>query len=177
MNEMPVCSSMASLLQATGLHFRHTDNVIQWLNAMTEKGLPKVTSCLLFIPNPTVLHSPSLCSSLSSFNHKDISLYSRLAVTSMTLHSLANVPEWCSAEAVIASHSSRRAGTSLYSPGSQGSLHNCPPDFSDLLPRDHRHLRPEEHAPVHLLYTRSKVVSRPLSLSLAPPPSPPSQCV
>ena len=29
-------------LQATGLHFRHTDNVIQWLNAMAEKGLPKV---------------------------------------------------------------------------------------------------------------------------------------
>lgn len=29
--------------QATGLHFRHTDNVIQWLNAMSEKGLPKVS--------------------------------------------------------------------------------------------------------------------------------------
>lgn len=29
--------------QATGLHFRHTDNVIQWLNAMDEIGLPKVT--------------------------------------------------------------------------------------------------------------------------------------
>uniref|UniRef100_A0A8C4HVP2 IQ motif containing GTPase activating protein 1 n=1 Tax=Dicentrarchus labrax TaxID=13489 RepID=A0A8C4HVP2_DICLA len=27
--------------KATGLHFRHTDNVIQWLNAMAEKGLPK----------------------------------------------------------------------------------------------------------------------------------------
>lgn len=34
--------------QATGLHFRHTDNVIQWLNAMDEIGLPKVTS-LVFI--------------------------------------------------------------------------------------------------------------------------------
>lgn len=31
------------LSQATGLHFRHTDNVIQWLNAMAEKGLPKVS--------------------------------------------------------------------------------------------------------------------------------------
>lgn len=31
------------LFQATGLHFRHTDNVIQWLNAMAEKGLPKVS--------------------------------------------------------------------------------------------------------------------------------------
>lgn len=29
--------------KATGLHFRHTDNVIQWLNAMHEIGLPKVT--------------------------------------------------------------------------------------------------------------------------------------
>ncbi|KAG2470894.1 IQGA1 protein, partial [Polypterus senegalus] len=28
--------------KATGLHFRHTDNVIQWLNAMTEIGLPKL---------------------------------------------------------------------------------------------------------------------------------------
>uniref|UniRef100_A0A673KMD5 Ras GTPase-activating-like protein IQGAP1 n=1 Tax=Sinocyclocheilus rhinocerous TaxID=307959 RepID=A0A673KMD5_9TELE len=27
--------------KATGLHFRHTDNIIQWLNAMTDKGLPK----------------------------------------------------------------------------------------------------------------------------------------
>ncbi|ETE60411.1 Ras GTPase-activating-like protein IQGAP3, partial [Ophiophagus hannah] len=27
--------------KATGLHFRHTDNVIQWLNAMAEIGLPK----------------------------------------------------------------------------------------------------------------------------------------
>ncbi|NP_001082590.1 IQ motif containing GTPase activating protein 1 L homeolog [Xenopus laevis] len=26
---------------ATGLHFRHTDNIIQWLNAMSEIGLPK----------------------------------------------------------------------------------------------------------------------------------------
>lgn len=32
-----------SFSQATGLHFRHTDNVIQWLNAMAEKGLPKVS--------------------------------------------------------------------------------------------------------------------------------------
>lgn len=31
-----------SAFQATGLHFRHTDNVIQWLNAMAEIGLPKV---------------------------------------------------------------------------------------------------------------------------------------
>uniref|UniRef100_A0A671M900 Ras GTPase-activating-like protein IQGAP1 n=1 Tax=Sinocyclocheilus anshuiensis TaxID=1608454 RepID=A0A671M900_9TELE len=30
--------------KATGLHFRHTDNIIQWLNAMTDKGLPKVRS-------------------------------------------------------------------------------------------------------------------------------------
>lgn len=32
------------MFQATGLHFRHTDNVIQWLNAMNEIGLPKVTA-------------------------------------------------------------------------------------------------------------------------------------
>jgi len=34
------------LFHATGLHFRHTDNVIQWLNAMAEIGLPKVISVL-----------------------------------------------------------------------------------------------------------------------------------
>lgn len=40
-----VFSSLPSpVLQATGLHFRHTDNVIQWLNAMAEIGLPKVSS-------------------------------------------------------------------------------------------------------------------------------------
>lgn len=56
-----------SLLQATGLHFRHTDNVIQWLNAMAEKGLPKVrpaqspqgtqmcTNCQLSIYNRDLL--------------------------------------------------------------------------------------------------------------------------
>nr|XP_014425896.1 ras GTPase-activating-like protein IQGAP1 isoform X1 [Pelodiscus sinensis] len=32
--------------KATGLHFRHTDNVIQWLNAMSEIGLPKVIAAL-----------------------------------------------------------------------------------------------------------------------------------
>ena len=44
-----ICFSIAKqglmvfyLFQATGLHFRHTDNVIQWLNAMGEIGLPKV---------------------------------------------------------------------------------------------------------------------------------------
>lgn len=36
------------LSQATGLHFRHTDNVIQWLNAMSEKGLPKVSLAICF---------------------------------------------------------------------------------------------------------------------------------
>ncbi|KAJ8247480.1 hypothetical protein GJAV_G00246910 [Gymnothorax javanicus] len=37
--------------KATGLHFRHTDNVIQWLNAMTEKGLPKI-----FYPETTDIY-------------------------------------------------------------------------------------------------------------------------
>lgn len=37
------------LPQATGLHFRHTDNVIQWLNAMSEKGLPKVNTHTVFL--------------------------------------------------------------------------------------------------------------------------------
>ncbi|XP_051776174.1 ras GTPase-activating-like protein IQGAP1 [Erpetoichthys calabaricus] len=37
--------------KATGLHFRHTDNVIQWLNAMTEIGLPKI-----FYPETTDIY-------------------------------------------------------------------------------------------------------------------------
>uniref|UniRef100_A0A3P9LR08 IQ motif containing GTPase activating protein 1 n=1 Tax=Oryzias latipes TaxID=8090 RepID=A0A3P9LR08_ORYLA len=37
--------------KATGLHFRHTDNVIQWLNAMAEKGLPKI-----FYPETTDIY-------------------------------------------------------------------------------------------------------------------------
>ncbi|CAL9701204.1 unnamed protein product [Knipowitschia caucasica] len=36
---------------ATGLHFRHTDNVIQWLNAMSAKGLPKI-----FYPETTDIY-------------------------------------------------------------------------------------------------------------------------
>lgn len=47
--------------QATGLHFRHTDNVIQWLNAMSEKGLPKVSVAhqLRFEMRNNVDHSSS----------------------------------------------------------------------------------------------------------------------
>ncbi|CAN9507270.1 unnamed protein product [Ophioblennius macclurei] len=37
--------------KATGLHFRHTDNVIQWLNAMAAKGLPKI-----FYPETTDIY-------------------------------------------------------------------------------------------------------------------------
>lgn len=37
--------------RATGLHFRHTDNVIQWLNAMSEIGLPKI-----FYPETTDIY-------------------------------------------------------------------------------------------------------------------------
>lgn len=37
--------------KATGLHFRHTDNVIQWLNAMSAKGLPKI-----FYPETTDIY-------------------------------------------------------------------------------------------------------------------------
>ncbi|NXK17291.1 IQGA1 protein, partial [Arenaria interpres] len=37
--------------KATGLHFRHTDNVIQWLNAMAEIGLPKI-----FYPETTDIY-------------------------------------------------------------------------------------------------------------------------
>uniref|UniRef100_A0A672LIX0 Ras GTPase-activating-like protein IQGAP1 n=1 Tax=Sinocyclocheilus grahami TaxID=75366 RepID=A0A672LIX0_SINGR len=37
--------------KATGLHFRHTDNIIQWLNAMTDKGLPKI-----FYPETTDIY-------------------------------------------------------------------------------------------------------------------------
>ncbi|XP_076853541.1 ras GTPase-activating-like protein IQGAP1 [Brachyhypopomus gauderio] len=37
--------------KATGLHFRHTDNVIQWLNAMENKGLPKI-----FYPETTDIY-------------------------------------------------------------------------------------------------------------------------
>lgn len=29
-------------LQSSGLHFRHTDNTVQWLRAMESVGLPKV---------------------------------------------------------------------------------------------------------------------------------------
>ncbi|XP_043932308.1 ras GTPase-activating-like protein IQGAP1 [Protopterus annectens] len=37
--------------RATGLHFRHTDNVIQWLNAMAKIGLPKI-----FYPETTDIY-------------------------------------------------------------------------------------------------------------------------
>ncbi|NXR61707.1 IQGA1 protein, partial [Rhadina sibilatrix] len=37
--------------KATGLHFRHTDNIIQWLNAMSEIGLPKI-----FYPETTDIY-------------------------------------------------------------------------------------------------------------------------
>ncbi|XP_012499139.1 PREDICTED: ras GTPase-activating-like protein IQGAP1 [Propithecus coquereli] len=37
--------------KATGLHFRHTDNVIQWLNAMDDIGLPKI-----FYPETTDIY-------------------------------------------------------------------------------------------------------------------------
>ncbi|XP_059680168.1 ras GTPase-activating-like protein IQGAP1 [Gavia stellata] len=37
--------------KATGLHFRHTDNIIQWLNAMAEIGLPKI-----FYPETTDIY-------------------------------------------------------------------------------------------------------------------------
>ncbi|NXA91181.1 IQGA1 protein, partial [Melanocharis versteri] len=37
--------------KATGLHFRHTDNVIQWLNAMSDIGLPKI-----FYPETTDIY-------------------------------------------------------------------------------------------------------------------------
>ncbi|KAL7980216.1 hypothetical protein Chor_001484 [Crotalus horridus] len=37
--------------KAKGLHFRHTDNVIQWLNAMAEIGLPKI-----FYPETTDIY-------------------------------------------------------------------------------------------------------------------------
>ncbi|XP_058851278.1 ras GTPase-activating-like protein IQGAP1 [Acipenser ruthenus] len=37
--------------KATGLHFRHTDNVIQWLNAMNDIGLPKI-----FYPETTDIY-------------------------------------------------------------------------------------------------------------------------
>lgn len=38
----------ASLFQAAGLHFRHTDNINHWRNAMSHVGLPSVTSPLCF---------------------------------------------------------------------------------------------------------------------------------
>lgn len=37
--------------RATGLHFRHTDNIIQWLNAMSKIGLPKI-----FYPETTDIY-------------------------------------------------------------------------------------------------------------------------
>ncbi|XP_005989793.1 ras GTPase-activating-like protein IQGAP1 [Latimeria chalumnae] len=37
--------------KATGLHFRHTDNTVQWLNAMSEIGLPKI-----FYPETTDIY-------------------------------------------------------------------------------------------------------------------------
>ncbi|XP_067829550.1 ras GTPase-activating-like protein IQGAP1 [Heptranchias perlo] len=37
--------------KATGLHFRHTDNTIQWFNAMTNIGLPKI-----FYPETTDIY-------------------------------------------------------------------------------------------------------------------------
>ncbi|XP_041876496.1 ras GTPase-activating-like protein IQGAP2 [Corvus kubaryi] len=43
-----------SRYKRSGLHFRHTDNTVQWLRAMESIGLPKVTSshrasCCLFL--------------------------------------------------------------------------------------------------------------------------------
>lgn len=34
--------NFCSYLQSKGLHFRHTDNTVQWLRAMESVGLPKV---------------------------------------------------------------------------------------------------------------------------------------
>lgn len=38
----------APLFQAAGLHFRHTDNINHWRDAMSHVGLPSVTSPLCF---------------------------------------------------------------------------------------------------------------------------------
>lgn len=40
------------VLQHTGLHFRHTDNTVQWLRAMESIGLPKVKFSVKYIYNP-----------------------------------------------------------------------------------------------------------------------------
>lgn len=42
--------------QSKGLHFRHTDNTVQWLRAMESVGLPKVrqpNGAVLFLETPT----------------------------------------------------------------------------------------------------------------------------
>lgn len=38
----------APVFQAAGLHFRHTDNINRWRDAMSHVGLPSVTSPLCF---------------------------------------------------------------------------------------------------------------------------------
>lgn len=50
-----VMSYSCFYLQSSGLHFRHTDNTVQWLRAMESVGLPKVggfgdASSLLYWP-------------------------------------------------------------------------------------------------------------------------------
>lgn len=55
------CLPFSYSFQATGLHFRHTDNVIQWLNAMDDIGLPKVSA-----RGRRVLTLPRKCASLST---------------------------------------------------------------------------------------------------------------
>lgn len=37
-----LCLCSCFYLQSKGLHFRHTDNTVQWLRAMESVGLPKV---------------------------------------------------------------------------------------------------------------------------------------
>ena len=66
--------------QATGLHFRHTDNVIQWLNAMSAKGLPKVSGIMGNVRGKTSgSHPPNSshnrCRSLGSVNKEKLETF------------------------------------------------------------------------------------------------------
>ncbi len=44
-------------LQHSGLHFRHTDNTVQWLRAMESVGLPKVRSKYTLLKKQTHTHT------------------------------------------------------------------------------------------------------------------------
>lgn len=117
------------LFQAAGLHFRHTDNINYWRDAMSHVGLPSVTS------PPRREGRPGLCPS-----------WWRRGCTSPS----GLVVGWGA--------SSLSPPTLGHRPFPWESPPELPLVLpADLPPGDHRHLRQEEHAPGGLLHPRAQV--------------------